>query len=93
MYLCHSCGKTLNIEQRIGFRDECPRCSSPLHVCMNCSFYAPGAYNDCKESSAERVLEKDRENRCEYFRFKDSQPGATSEKSKAAKLADQLFKK
>ena len=40
-----------------------------------------------------RVLEKDRGNRCEYFRFKDSQPGATSEKSKAHKLADQLFKK
>ena len=93
MYLCHSCAKLLDIEQHIGFRDECPRCSSPLHVCMNCSFYAPGAYNDCKESSAERVLEKDRANRCEYFRFKDSQPGETSEKSKAAKLADQLFKK
>ena len=93
MYLCFNCHKEVDVEQRVGFRDECPYCNSPLHVCMNCSFYAPGAYNDCKESSAERVLTKDRENRCEYFNFKNSRPGTAPDKSKAYKLADQLFKK
>ena len=94
MHVCFHCNKTLNIEQPVGFREECPYCNSPLHVCMNCSFYASGAYNDCKESSAERVLTKDRENRCEYFRFRNGPlSGSSSGKSKAYSLADRLFKK
>ena len=93
MNLCFNCGKEVDVEQHVGFRDECPYCSSPLHVCMNCSFYSPAAYNDCKESSAERVLEKDRANRCEYFRFKNGPSNGSTGKSKAYSLADRLFKK
>ncbi len=93
MYLCFNCGKELAVEQHVGFRDECPHCGRPLHVCLNCSFYSPGAYNDCKESSAERVLTKDRENRCEYFKFKSDTSNTASDKAKTYKLAEQLFKK
>ncbi len=93
MYVCFSCGKTLDIEQPVGFRDECPYCNNPIHVCLNCLFYAPGAYNDCKESSAERVLVKDRENRCEYFKFKNGPSNSSPDKTKAHSLAERLFKK
>ena len=93
MYTCFHCGKTLEVERHVGFRDECPFCRESLHVCLNCSFYAPGAYNDCKESSAERVLVKDRANKCEYFKFKSGPAGAASDQAKARRLAEQLFKK
>ena len=36
-------------------------------MCLNCRFHDPNAYNECRESSAERVRERDRANRCEYF--------------------------
>jgi hypothetical protein len=37
-------------------------------VCRNCAHHDPAAYNECRESNAERVLEKERSNRCDYFR-------------------------
>lgn len=52
---------------RIGRRDECPHCHADLHVCLNCQFYDSAVYNECHESNAERVLEKDRSNYCDYF--------------------------
>ncbi len=38
-----------------------------MRVCLNCSFYAPGAANDCREPQAERVVDKERANFCEFF--------------------------
>ncbi len=55
-------------KDRVGFRDECPQCDRPLHVCLNCGFYDPAYNNQCRETQAERVVDKDRFNFCEYFR-------------------------
>jgi hypothetical protein len=38
-------------------------------VCRNCAFYAAGAYNDCREPCAERVVDKERANFCEFFQL------------------------
>ncbi|MFN2377900.1 MAG: hypothetical protein ABR538_15300, partial [Candidatus Binatia bacterium] len=46
---------------------RCPRCGSDLRCCLNCRFHDISSYNDCAEPSAERVLEKDRANFCDYF--------------------------
>ncbi|MBN1363539.1 MAG: hypothetical protein JW976_01905 [Syntrophaceae bacterium] len=60
---------------------------------MNCSFYDAGAYNDCREPQAERVLDKARSNFCDFFRFKETgKSSGTSDTNPKDKL-DALFKK
>ncbi len=67
---CFACnaGVELAAGERVGFRDECPSCGADLHVCRNCAHHDPSAYNECRESSAERVSDRGRANRCDYFR-------------------------
>lgn len=64
---CHSCSADLEFDDPIGRSSRCPRCSSDLRCCLNCRFHDISSYNDCAEPSAERVLEKDRANFCDYF--------------------------
>lgn len=52
---------------RVGRRDECSQCSADLHCCKNCRFYDASSYNECRESSADVVREKERANFCDYF--------------------------
>jgi hypothetical protein len=93
---CPSCSAEVAIAagERIGFTDECPSCSADLHVCCGCTFYEPNAYNECRESSAERVTDRTRANRCEYFRPGDRGGGAASgARSGALAALDSLFGK
>ncbi len=95
MRICHNCKKELDVGRKVGRREECPFCGSDLHVCLNCRFYAPGSYNDCKEPQAERVVDKARSNFCDYFEFRDAASAGGEkgeEKSLQSKLED-LFKK
>ena len=46
-----------------------------LRCCLHCGFHAPGTYNECKEPQAERVVEKERSNFCDYFVFRDAASG------------------
>jgi hypothetical protein len=32
-----------------------------------------GSYNECREPQAERVIEKDRSNFCDFFTFRDAE--------------------
>ena len=52
--------------------DACPFCGSDLKVCLNCGFYDRAYHNECRETSAERVVAKDRANFCEFFEWRDS---------------------
>jgi len=75
-------------------RDACPRCDADLHACVQCGFYAPGQYNDCREPQAERVLDPERANYCDYFSpttgaSVGSRPGTDDARAKL----DALFKK
>ena len=93
---CFSCDVPINLPagERIGFRDCCEHCDADLHVCLNCRFHDPSAYNECRESSAERVRERDRANRCEYFSHGDREGGGGPPAREAAQSAlDDLFKK
>jgi hypothetical protein len=64
---CFHCGQQVDLNQRIGFREVCPKCDRALHVCFNCDFYDATLNNQCREPQAERVVDKDRANFCEYF--------------------------
>ncbi len=93
---CFSCSAQTELPpgSRIGFRDECERCGSDLHVCRNCALYDPSAYNECREPNAERILERERANRCDYFTPGEGGPGSGTEKQDASKAKlDDLFKK
>ncbi|OGP94428.1 MAG: hypothetical protein A2V53_03775 [Deltaproteobacteria bacterium RBG_19FT_COMBO_56_10] len=69
MVNCFHCKKELDASQRPGRGESCPGCGSDVKVCLNCRFYDRGAYNQCREPSAERVVDKDRANFCEFFEF------------------------
>ena len=66
--ICWKCKKEIPLEKPAR-ADECPLCHADLHVCKACDFYESGAHNDCRESSADMVTEKERANFCDYFRY------------------------
>lgn len=65
--ICWKCHKETNIDKPAR-GDECPLCHADLHACKACEFYESGAHNDCRETSAEFVSDKERGNFCDYFR-------------------------
>ena len=88
--ICWKCHKEINIEKPVR-GDECPFCHADLHVCKACEFYESGAHNDCRESSAELVGDKERGNFCDYFRARKDcpvKPSISSGKSKADAAKD-----
>ena len=92
---CHGCQSEVQVPggTSVGFRDVCDACGRDLHVCLNCAHHAPSAYNACRESSAERVLDAERGNRCDYFRPADGDAAsdAEDERAKARSALDALF--
>lgn len=95
MKRCHRCGKEIVAEGTTSRRDTCPFCHADLHCCFQCAFYDPGAYNQCREPQAERVLEKERSNFCDYFRFADApvRPASGGGTEKAKEKLEALFRK
>ena len=90
--LCFSCGKKMVFSLSVQRRDECEHCGADVKVCLNCQFYDKGSYNECKESSADVVQEKDRANFCDYFVIgKGSTKNYEADTLKMA--AEALFKK
>ena len=71
--VCFTCRKEVALTGKIGRREVCPHCGQELHVCRNCRFYDPRAYNACRESQAERVVDKERGNFCDYFAFREGE--------------------
>jgi hypothetical protein len=91
---CFYCGRQIEFKQRVGFREDCPGCERPLHVCLNCKFYDPTFNNQCREPQAERVIDKDRANFCEYFSARISNaPRQLAPVNEARAKLDALFKK
>ena len=95
MNACHKCKKEVKVDKITGRKDVCPFCSAELRCCLNCRHYNPAVYNQCRETQADRVLDKDRSTFCDYFAFRDSLSDDTTKEGKGAardKL-EALFKK
>ena len=89
--ICWKCRKEISIEKPVR-GDECPLCHADLHVCKACEFYESGAHNDCRESSAEFVSDKERGNFCDYFRVnKKITIGNSSKADEARNAFNALF--
>ncbi len=94
--VCHACKQVIpHIEAgtKISRQDECPNCNAGLRCCIMCTFYDPTAYNECHEHIAERLLEKDKANFCDYFQLSNGVKANHKTKDKLVSAADALFKK
>ncbi|MFK8137127.1 MAG: hypothetical protein AB8E15_02095 [Bdellovibrionales bacterium] len=89
---CYNCNSKFEFHDNLGFKEECGSCREDLHVCRNCHFYDPGSYNECKETSADVVKDKERANFCEYFVASD-RSGGEDKSSSIKSAAEALFKK
>lgn len=91
---CYHCHKTIPIlgAFKVTRTEECPFCTVSLHCCKMCTFYDPKVYNECRESNADRIVDKEKANFCDYFNLSD---GTNKEASKEdlLKSAADLFKK
>jgi len=91
--VCFGCGEKFPFES-VQFNDDCLKCSASLHCCRNCEFYDESYSNFCRESSADRVLDKEKKNFCEFFKgIESSRQGGKSPKEDLRKAAEALFKK
>jgi phage FluMu protein Com len=87
---CPTC-KTVNnidpIDGKMPFRTECERCSADLHVCLTCRFYDRYAENQCRETIADPVSNKDKRNLCDLHRIGTTEDTAGAVDAAKAKLA------
>lgn len=92
---CSSCGAKTAFQGVVSREATCEQCRAYLHSCRNCRFYDPTAYNECSEPMAERVVEKESANFCDYFApSSETAVGNHSEsKSQAKEVLEKLFKK
>ena len=92
---CYKCGHALSetFKIMVGRRDICPNCSTDIRCCRMCQFYDPKSYNECKETSADKVAEKEKANFCDYFKISGVGTHPNKEREEALARANALFKK
>ena len=66
---CQTCGAPVPYDEPIPRDAECGNCRTDLRCCRNCRHYDPRMNNECRETQADPVVEKNRRNFCEYFYF------------------------
>jgi hypothetical protein len=87
--VCHRCGRDIGAVERVGRRDACLGCGADLHCCRNCRFYDPHLHNQCCEPQAERQVDKECGNFCDYFSYREAAAAAPARSTRAA--LDELF--
>jgi len=88
---CYRCGREVGELEQVGRRDACLGCGGDLHCCRNCRFYDPGHHNDCREPQAERQVDKEHGNFCDYFSFAAQSHAAAVHSDEARVKLDALF--
>ena len=91
---CWNCGAGLESAD-YGRENSCLSCGKPTRVCRNCRWYRTGRPNECEEPMAERVLDKERANYCEYFeptRDAHREPDGAPSPEDLREAAEDLFK-
>jgi len=94
--ICHHCGTDIKVGRIVYRTDECPKCSSDVHCCLNCGNYDPGAHNRCREPNAEWVSDREKSNFCDLFipnKLTVASKSGPAPKDDARKAFDSLFKK
>ena len=91
---CYKCSHELEFEmgQKIYRQEDCPACKAYLRCCMMCEHFDPHAYNECHEIIAERVVDKEKWNYCEFFTISPKAANKDKERKDNLKKASSLFK-
>jgi hypothetical protein len=58
-----------------------------------CTFYDVKAYNECREPSADRIVDKEKANFCDYFKIGSGSNDAEKQRQELLAKAQALFKK
>ncbi|MBL7714890.1 MAG: hypothetical protein JNL01_05440 [Bdellovibrionales bacterium] len=89
---CWNCGTVLTAFD-YGRGDVCRKCGRATRTCKGCVHFDPTAHNSCRETMADRVVDKEVANFCDYF--KPGTPSGTGAQSRDAMkaAAEALFKK
>ena len=95
MINCYKCNKTLTLtaESTLSRRDVCEFCGTDLRVCKMCQHWDAKSYNECREPSAERQVDKEKSNFCDFFKLKLTPETVEELKRKQLEKAMALFKK
>ena len=94
---CARCGHGIAGPVEVGSR--CPKCSSDLHSCSQCTWFDTGSPLECSQPIPSRVSPKDASNTCTYYDARVTVERETSSKSMskhstggARQAFDDLFK-
>jgi hypothetical protein len=89
---CWNCGTALTVLD-YGRADTCRKCGRDTKVCKGCQFYDKDAHNQCHETQAERVVDKERSNFCDYFKPGTGSGGSGASRDAMKDAAEALFGK
>lgn len=96
-HVCHACGAPVTVDEPVSRDAECSACRTDLRSCINCRHYDPAYHNQCRETEAEIVVDKQRRNFCEYFSYSREPFASGAVQAKRASDAraklDALFRK
>ncbi|MBI4976182.1 MAG: hypothetical protein HZC28_01800 [Spirochaetes bacterium] len=90
MLRCFNCGREIPAKEKVMRGDVCPHCDRDVRVCRNCRFYEKGRHNDCTESAAELIRDKEHTNMCDFFMARNS--ASSSRPTSAENKTGGLFK-
>jgi hypothetical protein len=89
---CAKCGG--EITSPFGPESRCSKCGADVHTCAQCTYFDPGAPNQCMQPVPQRIAPKDSKNACQLW-----EPRKTVERethsvsvSSARRAFDDLFK-
>ena len=78
----------------VGRRDTCPACGADVHCCLNCAHHDVAYHNECRETQAERQVDKERGNFCDFFRLAATSPAPMKRSTRNPRAdLDALFRK
>lgn len=90
MAQCWYCGVPSPFRGRAPRTEECPACKRDVHCCKGCHHYDRTLNNECRETQADWVSEKERRNFCDYFLVSErpvaKKPGKDNLDAKWSKL-------
>ena len=93
---CYHCGTEIKVERFVGRADDCHKCGSDLHSCVNCANYEPTLSNRCREPNTEWIADREKANFCDFFtpgKSSRAASGPAASKDDARRAFDSLFKK
>ncbi|MBK8482226.1 MAG: hypothetical protein IPL40_13840 [Proteobacteria bacterium] len=97
-YFCFKCRNELELIITVGVKvgrlDTCPHCGAYMHCCKNCGFYDASVHNECLETQADFIRDRETANFCHHYFIKDREaaPEVDDGAARARSRLDQLFK-